>query len=168
LYIEPGSPWEHGYNESFNGKLRDEWLNGEIFYSLKEAKILIEQWRQHYNTKRPHSLLGYWPPVPEAWSPVPINYKSQHWCSSLYRTEPNETADQLVSAIGVASLYLTTGYSVPSPSRVKIADGDTITVPHARNELHKIRLAGIHAPEHGQPFATISGGPLGNWSLPAR
>ncbi len=51
LFIEPGSPWENGYCESFNGKLRDELLNGEIFYSLKEAKIVIEQWRKHYNTK---------------------------------------------------------------------------------------------------------------------
>ena len=52
FYIEPGSPWENGYNESFNGKLRDELLNGEIFYTLEEAKMLIEQWRRHYNTVR--------------------------------------------------------------------------------------------------------------------
>ena len=65
LFIEPGSPWENGYHESFNGKLRDELLNGEIFYSLKEAKIIIEQWRQYYNTKRSHSALGYRPPAPE-------------------------------------------------------------------------------------------------------
>ncbi len=64
LYIEPGSPWENGYCESFNGKLRDELLNGEIFYSLKEAQVLIEKWRVHYNTKRPHSSLGYRPPAP--------------------------------------------------------------------------------------------------------
>ncbi|MCZ8122373.1 MAG: IS3 family transposase [Magnetospirillum sp.] len=64
LFIEPGSPWENGYCESFNGKLRDELLNGEIFYSLKEAKIVIEQWRRHYNEKRPHSSLGYRPPAP--------------------------------------------------------------------------------------------------------
>jgi transposase InsO family protein len=64
LYIEPGSPWENGYCESFNGKLRDECLNGEIFYSLKEAQIIIERWRNHYNTKRPHSALGYRPPAP--------------------------------------------------------------------------------------------------------
>ena len=57
LYIEPGSPWENGYNESFNGKLRDELLNGEIFYTLKEAQILIERWRREYNTVRPHSAL---------------------------------------------------------------------------------------------------------------
>jgi putative transposase len=70
LYIEPGSPWENGYCESFNGKLRDECLNGEIFYSLKEAQIVIEQWRIEYNTKRPHSALGYRPPAPAACSPV--------------------------------------------------------------------------------------------------
>ena len=64
LYIEPGSPWENGYCESFNGKLRDECLNGEIFYSLREAQVVIEKWRNHYNTKRPHSSLGYRPPAP--------------------------------------------------------------------------------------------------------
>lgn len=66
LFIEPGSPWENGYIESFNGKMRDELLNGEIFYSLKEAQILIERWRRTYNTVRPHSALGYRPPAPEA------------------------------------------------------------------------------------------------------
>jgi transposase InsO family protein len=72
-YIEPGSPWENGYVESFNGKLRDELLNGEIFYSLAEARIVIEQWRKHYNTVRPHSSLGYRPPAPEviAWPASP-------------------------------------------------------------------------------------------------
>jgi transposase InsO family protein len=65
-YIEPGSPWENGYCESFNSKLRDELLNGEIFYSLREAEIVIESWRRHYNTRRPHSALGYRPPAPEA------------------------------------------------------------------------------------------------------
>jgi transposase InsO family protein len=69
LFIEPGSPWENGYCESFNGKLRDELLNGEIFYSLKEAQIVIEQWRKHYNTIRPHSSLGYRPPAPQTFSP---------------------------------------------------------------------------------------------------
>jgi putative transposase len=70
LYIAPGSPWENGYCESFNGKLRDELLNGEIFYSLKEAKVVIGQWRQHYNTVRPHSSLGYRPPAPQALAPI--------------------------------------------------------------------------------------------------
>ena len=64
LYIEPGSPWENGYCESFNGKLKDECLNGEIFYSLKEARVVIEKWRVAYNTVRPHSSLGYRPPAP--------------------------------------------------------------------------------------------------------
>ena len=70
LYIEPGSPWENGYCESFNGKLRDECLNGELFYSLKEAQIVIEEWRVQYHTVRPHSALGYRPPAPVAYSPV--------------------------------------------------------------------------------------------------
>lgn len=69
LYIAPGSPWENGYCESFNGKLRDELLNGEIFYSLNEAKTVIEQWRKHYNTIRPHSSLGYRPPAPQTMNP---------------------------------------------------------------------------------------------------
>lgn len=71
LYIEPGSPWENGYCESFNGKLRDECLNGEIFYSLKEATVVvvIEQWRNHYNTIRPHSSLNYRPPAPQTSAP---------------------------------------------------------------------------------------------------
>jgi putative transposase len=66
LFIEPGSPWENGYIESFNGKLRDELLNREIFTTLEEAKVLIEQWRREYNQVRPHSALGYRPPAPEA------------------------------------------------------------------------------------------------------
>ncbi len=66
LYIEPGSPWENGYIESFNGKLRDELLDREVFYTLKEAQILIERWRIEYNTIRPHSSLGYRPPAPES------------------------------------------------------------------------------------------------------
>ena len=74
LYIAPGSPWENGYTESFNGSLRDELLNGEIFDSLAEAKVLIEAWRRHYNTVRPHSSLGYRPPAPEApTSPLPAS-----------------------------------------------------------------------------------------------
>jgi transposase InsO family protein len=70
LFIEPGSPWENGYVESFNGRLRDEFLNQEIFYTLKEAKILIERWRREYNGFRPHSSLGYRPPAPEAVIPA--------------------------------------------------------------------------------------------------
>ena len=65
LFIEPGSPWENGYCESFNSKLRDELLGGELFSTLHEAKVLIEQWRWHYNAIRPHSSLGYRPPAPE-------------------------------------------------------------------------------------------------------
>jgi transposase InsO family protein len=74
-FIEKGSPWENGYVESFNGKLRDELLNGEIFYTLKEAQVLIEAWRRHYNTIRPHSALNYRPPAPEvrSWPASPSN-----------------------------------------------------------------------------------------------
>jgi transposase InsO family protein len=68
-YIEKGSPWENGYVESFNGKLRDELLNGEVFNTLREAQVLIERWRRHYNEERPHSSLGYRPPAPETLQP---------------------------------------------------------------------------------------------------
>ena len=73
LYIEPGSPWENGYCESFNGRLRDECLNGKLFYSLKEATVVIEQWRNHYNTIRPHSSLDYRPPAPRTSSPTMLH-----------------------------------------------------------------------------------------------
>jgi transposase InsO family protein len=66
LFIEPGSPWENGYIESFNGKMRDELLNGELLDTLEEAKVLVEAWRKVYNRIRPHSSLGYKPPAPEA------------------------------------------------------------------------------------------------------
>jgi transposase InsO family protein len=72
LFIEPGSPWENGYIESFNGKLRDELLNREIFTTLIEARVLIEEWRREYNQVRPHSALGYRPPAPEAIIPVTL------------------------------------------------------------------------------------------------
>lgn len=65
LYIEPGSPWENGYIESFNARLRDELLNGEIFYSLEEVRCVTGWWRDHDNRIRPHSSLGYRPPAPE-------------------------------------------------------------------------------------------------------
>ena len=69
-YITPGSPWENGFIESFNARLRDELLNGEIFYSLAEARIVVESWRRHYNAKRPHASLGYKPPAPEVFIPA--------------------------------------------------------------------------------------------------
>lgn len=71
LYIEPGAPWENGTIESFNGTLRDEFLNGGIFDTLLEAKVLTERWRMHYNRRRPHSALGCRPPAPEAVEPLP-------------------------------------------------------------------------------------------------
>ena len=70
-YIEPASPWENGYNESFNGKLRDELLDRELFDTLQEAQVLIERWQVHYNTKRPHNSPGYRPPAPQTILPKP-------------------------------------------------------------------------------------------------
>lgn len=69
-YIAPGSPWENGFIESFNARLRDELLDGEIFYTLKEAQVVIESWRRHFNTVRPHGSLGYKPPAPEVFVPA--------------------------------------------------------------------------------------------------
>ncbi len=83
-FIEPGSPWENGYCESFNGKLRDELLDRETFYSLREARILIECWRHEYNTVRPHSSLGYRPPAPET--------VAAELCSASLRTPQQHTA----------------------------------------------------------------------------
>lgn len=84
LFIEPGSPWENGYIESFNGKLRDELLKREVFDTLYEAKVLIERWREEYNTVRPHSSLGYRPPAPEAiqprWQKI-LNASHKIWCN---------------------------------------------------------------------------------------
>ncbi len=77
LFIEPGSPWENGYIESFNGKLRDELLNVEIFDTILEARVLTETWRREYNRIRPHSSLGYRPPAPEAKESLPIMGRSR-------------------------------------------------------------------------------------------
>jgi putative transposase len=82
-YIERGSPWENGYVESFNARLRDELLDGEIFYSLREAQIIIESWRRHDNTKRPHASLGYRPPAPEVFVPA-----FAAWPAALPRPAP--------------------------------------------------------------------------------
>ncbi len=85
-YIEPGSPWENGYCESFNARLRDELLNVEVFYSLREAQILIEEWRKHDNTKRPHSALGYRPPAQETIVPMeprPIMHSQSNWTTQV-------------------------------------------------------------------------------------
>lgn len=86
LFIEPGSPWENGYVESFNGRFRDELLDREIFYTLREAQILIERWRRQYNEVRPHSALGYRPPAPAAIRPMPPGSAPLHqpaWALAL-------------------------------------------------------------------------------------
>src|SRR5215831_5672782 len=85
-YIERGSPWENGYIESFNARLRDELLNGEIFYTLREAQIIIESWRRHYNTIRPHASIGYKPPAPEVFVPA-----FAAWPAALRRPAPPAT-----------------------------------------------------------------------------
>ena len=92
-YIEPGSPWENGYVESFNARLRDELLNGEIFYTLREAQIIIESWRRHYNTIRPHASLGYKPPAPEVFVPA-----FAAWPAALRRQAPPATLCATTSA----------------------------------------------------------------------
>ena len=94
LFIEPGSPWENGYNESFNGTLRDQLLNGEIFYTLREAKVLLERWRWHYNHVRPHSSLGYKPPAPEARLPAWPGSASLHL--TMQATASNALADDAI------------------------------------------------------------------------
>ena len=84
-----GSPWENGYIESFNARLRDELLNGEIFYTLREAQIVIESWRRHYNTIRPHASIGYKPPAPEVFMPA-----FAAWPAALRRPAPPATLAQ--------------------------------------------------------------------------
>jgi putative transposase len=102
LFIEPGSPWENGYIESFNGKLRDELLNGEIFYTLREAKVLIERWRQHYKRVRPHSSLGYRPPAPEVIAVPGLSADSWGLCPHTpgFKTPPESTG--AVPPVGIA------------------------------------------------------------------
>ena len=89
-YIERGSPWENGYIESFNARLRDELLDGEIFYSLREARIVIESWRRHYNTIRPHASLRYKPPAPEVFVPA-----FAAWPAALRQAAPPATLAKL-------------------------------------------------------------------------
>src|SRR5262249_2663453 len=88
-YIERGSPWENGYIESFNARLRDELLDGEIFYTLREAQIVIESWRRHYNTIRPHASLGYKPPAPQVFVPA-----FAAWPAALRHPAPPATLAQ--------------------------------------------------------------------------
>ena len=95
LYIEPGSPWENGYNESFNGRLRDECLNGETFYTLKEAQVILEQWRHHYNHIRPHTSLGYKPPAPLARMDAPMKEGAFAYAPATSFMPPSGQKDSL-------------------------------------------------------------------------
>src|SRR5438094_3678622 len=94
-YITPGSPWENGYIESFNARLRDELLDGEIFYSLKEAQIVIESWRRHYNAVRPHESLGYRPPAPEVLLPALAAWPSARLGGAPTATLPQTSKAEL-------------------------------------------------------------------------
>ena len=116
LFIEPGSPWENGYVESFNGKLRDELLEREAFDTLLEAKVLIERWRQHYNTIRPHSALGYRPPAPPGVAApcVRMAYAEQAHGAGLLEV----TFSPFIDPAGMLGFLLLT-----SPERVGFLDG---------------------------------------------
>lgn len=87
LYIESGSPWENGSIESFSGKLRSECQKGEIYYSLKDDRIVIEGWRMEYNTRNPHSSLGYWPPASQALMPTRLPGHGK-WKRYAFHTSP--------------------------------------------------------------------------------
>jgi len=120
LFIEPGSPWENGYIESFNGKSRDELLNREIFTTLTEAKVLIEQWRREYNQVRPHSSLGYRPPAPEIRIPVILTLQSgsgsighHHFPTNLaLRFSSMAVIPSVASAVRAASAIDWLSYSI--------------------------------------------------------
>ena len=116
LFIEPGSPWENGYVESFNGKLRDELLDREIFYTLTEAKILVERWHRQYNSVRPHSALGYRPP----------GARGRHASDS----RPAKYELRALSTTGTTA----GGRSVPSPAD---AGGDSAVRRHRRRGAHR-------------------------------
>ena len=123
-FIEPGSPWENGYVESFNARFRDELLNREVFYSLREAQIVIENWRKHYNTKRPHSALGYRPPAPETIVPIdqrPImhsqsNRTNQIRLGTMGAVRPDFAISSFVREIHSARLEIGTQQSVTNPT----------------------------------------------------
>ena len=99
MFIEPGSPWVNGYNESFNGKLRDELLNGEIFTTLLEVQVLIENWRKKYNQFWPHRSLNYWPPAPETIKPKQVNSKLTKKANNEKLPYPKNLSQQKIRLI---------------------------------------------------------------------
>jgi len=127
LYIEPGSPWENGYNESFNGKLRDECLNQEIFYSLKEAQVVIEAWRQEYNRVRTHSSLGYRPPAPATYTPQVTHWSSLTPCSkvSMYLAQKSGQLTRALSARSRLSATISTGWICSSTRMASSSEKST-------------------------------------------
>ena len=124
-YITPGSPWENGFIESFNARLRDELLDGEIFYSLAEAKIVIESWRRHYNAVRPHGSLGYKPPAPEVLVPalagraggcaIPASYAARASIEAVnaltFKVDPSVGADQQLGMLESGQVHTGTSIS---------------------------------------------------------
>ena len=148
LYIEPGSPWENGYCKSFNGKLRDECLNGEIFYSLKEASIVIEQWRKHYNTIRPHSSLNYHRRRRHH-RPKCFIWIGAHQCSSLY-TAGLWVADITYIAIATGFVYLAAildawsrravGYAISRAIDARVAVAALKTAIRVRQPPHVLSM----------------------------
>ena len=123
-YIAPGSPWENGYIESFNACLRDELLDGEIFYTLREAQIVIESWRRHFNTIRPHESLGYKPPAPEVFVPA-----FAAWPAALRRPAPPATLPLAQRPTLNQHSTWTTQWGPISPGAEALAGGVTPCLP---------------------------------------
>jgi hypothetical protein len=159
LYITPGSPWENGNCESFNGSLRDELLDGEIFYTLAEAKVLIEAWRRHYNTIRPHSSLGYRPPAPEAAAPPgrpPVPLRST--CGRHWRKAHPCTNNQHGPLSGGQSLRLSCNARQPMSAQVSCWKCAFTTQDH---------LALI-TPSIPRPRSQITEPPVNRWARTVR
>lgn len=97
-YIAPGSPWENGFVKSFNARLCDELLDGEVFHSLREARVVIEGWRRHYNAVRPHASLGYRPPAPEVIVPAPSGVRARRWAGPGAGSRPGSTSGRRAAA----------------------------------------------------------------------
>jgi hypothetical protein len=135
-YIEPGSPWENGYCESFNSKLRDEFLNGETFYSMKEIRVLAERWRVHYNTVRPHSSRGYRPPAPEAVSIL------LSWADIGWQQIAVERDEDIEVGVGDSRLYIQVKKRASNLTFGDIADA-MVRFDRVRDEHQAGRRTGV-------------------------
>jgi hypothetical protein len=139
LYIEPGSPWENGYCESFNSKLRDEFLNGEIFYSMKEVRVLAERWRVHYNTVRPHSSLGYRPPAPEAWAEIKT-WGMEKWKANALPTSPHPRLRRDINKTRCATLTRQLVQKIGQTRRQYRSDQCSVELPYGRGRGRRRKL----------------------------